>query len=300
MIRHRFLLAYLVGLFVAVTPLSGWAQNGLPPALSAGAVLLLDPAEQILFAKNADEAHAPASLVKLMTLYLAFEDIGAGRVRSEEPVIVSHRAARTPPYRLGLRSGERISLDLLLKGVAIASANDAATAVAEYLAGDEETFVARMNGKARELNLLQTHFANPHGLPDPNQRSTATDLALLTGHLLHDHPEARTILAGKAFTYRGQVFHRQIPLFQNPGGVQALKTGFTREAGYNLAVAAWRSGQRFLCILLGSESRSLSFVDARKLLQYGFGQAGLEPDATDSRTRPRRGSRSPSVFRTGS
>lgn len=254
---------------------------------------------QILFAKNPDEAHAPASLVKLMTLYLAFEDLGEGRVQWEEPVVVTSRAARTPRYRMGLRSGEQVSFDVLLKGVAIASANDAATALAEHLGGDEETFVARMNEKARELNLLHTHFANPHGLPDPNQRSTATDLALLTNHLLQDFPEVRTILGGKTFAYRGQVFQRRIPLFQNPGGVQALKTGFTREAGYNLAVAAWRSGQRFLCILLGSETRSLSFVDARKLLQYGFDQAGLEPAVTDPRPLPRKGSRSSAALRAG-
>ena len=282
-----------------MSPVPGSAQNGRSLALSAESVLLLDPSGHIIFAKNPDEAHAPASLVKLMTLYLAFEDIGAGRATWEEPVVVSPRVARTPKYRMGLRSGEQVPFDVLLKGVAIASANDAAAAVAEHLGGDEETFVARMNEKARELNLRHTHFANPHGLPDPNQRSTATDLAHLIGHLLRDYPDVRTILGGNTFTYRGQVFQRRISLFQNPGGVQALKTGFTKEAGYNLAVAAWRSGQRFLCILLGSETRSLSFIDARKLLQYGFIQTGLEPAAAEPRALPRKNGR-PTVLRTGS
>ena len=291
---------FLAGFFALVTPVPSGAQNGHPLALSAESVLLLDPTTgQILFAKNPDEAHAPASLVKLMTLYLAFEDIGAGRVHWEEPVVVSPRVAQTPRYRMGLRSGEQVPFELLLKGVAIASANDAAAAVAERLGGDEETFVARMNEKAKELDLPHTHFANPHGLPDPNQRSTATDLARLIGHLLQDYPDVRTILGGNTFTYRGQVFQRRIPLFQNPGGVQALKTGFTREARYNLAVAAWRSGQRFLCILLGSETRSLSFIDARKLLQYWFTQTSLEP-ATEPRTLPRKNGHSPAVLRTGS
>jgi D-alanyl-D-alanine carboxypeptidase len=264
-----------------LAPITGRAQNGHPLALSAESVLLLDPEGRILFAKNSDGEHAPASLVKLMTLYLAFEDMAAGLVHWEDPVTVSLRAAQTPRYRMGLRGGERVSFGLLLEGVAIASANDAATAVAEHLAVDEETFVERMNAKARELNLVHTRFANPHGLPDPGQRSTAKDLAFLTSHLLQDYPEARTILGGKTFVYRGQVFSRRIPLFREPGGVQALKTGFTREAGYNLAVAAWRSGQRLLCILLGSETRSLSFVDAQKLLQYGFSQTGLAPAAED-------------------
>jgi D-alanyl-D-alanine carboxypeptidase (penicillin-binding protein 5/6) len=247
----------------------------------------------VLFAKNPDGEHAPASLVKLMTLYLAFEEMEAGRVHWDDTVVVSLRAARTPRYRMGLRSGEQVSFGLLLKGVAIASANDAATAVAEYLAGDEEAFVVRMNDKARALSLLNTRFVNPHGLPDPNQRSTATDLALLTIHLLQDYPEARTLLGGTTFVYRGQVYNRRIPLFQDPGGVQALKTGFTNESGYNLSVAAWRSGQRFLCILLGSATRSLSFIDAKKLLRYAFRQAGLEPTAEDRRPPPRRKSGRP-------
>jgi D-alanyl-D-alanine carboxypeptidase len=298
-ILRRTPLAYLVCLLLAgsagLAPVTGWAQNGHPPALSAESVLLLDPEGRILFAKNPDAEHAPASLVKLMTLYLAFEDMEAGLVQWEEPVVVSLRAARTPRYRMGLRGGEQVSFGLLLEGVAIASANDAATAVAEHLAGNEEAFVARMNDKAQVLNLVHTRFANPHGLPDPNQRSTAKDLALLTSHLLQDYPQARTILGGKTFVYRGQVYHRQISLFRDPGGVQALKTGFTREAGYNLALAAWRSGQRFLCILLGSETRSLSFVDAQKLLQYGFSQTGLEPAAADRRPLPQKNSR-PRVF----
>lgn len=268
-----------------------WAQNGRPLTVSAESVLLVDPEGQILFAKNPGEEHAPASLVKLMTLYLAFEDLDAGRVRWYDPATVSVNAARTPRYRMGLRAGERVPFGVLLEGVGIASANDAATAVAEHLAGDEETFVTRMNEKARELNLGRSRFANPHGLPDPSQRSTATDLALLTDHLLQDFPQVRTILGGRTFVYRGRVYQRRIPLFNDPGGVQALKTGFTKEAGYNLAVAAWRSGRRFLCILLGSETRVLSFVDAQKLLQYGFSQTGLELPADNHRPLPRKNQR---------
>lgn len=226
-----------------------------------------------------------------MTLYLAFEAMEAGRVHWDESVTVSLRAARTPPYRMGLRSGEQVTFGLLLEGVAIASANDAATAVAEHLAGDAESFVERMNEKARSLNLVDTRFANPHGLPDPTQRSTAKDLAILASHLLQDFPLARTVLGGKTFVFRGRVYSRRIPLFRDPGGIQALKTGFTREAGYNLAVAAWRGGQRFLCVLLGAESRSLSFLEARKLLQYAFAQTGLEPMDPDQHTRPRKQSR---------
>jgi len=282
----RFILAFSVMLWLAAAP--AWAQNGHAPALSAEAVLLLDADGKVLFSKNAAEDHAPASLVKLMTLYLAYEDLESGRAHWDDPVTVSRRAADTPRYRMGLRAGETASLGTLLEGVAIASANDAATAVSEHLGGTEEEFVARMNVKAGNLGLAATHFANAHGLPDPNQRTTANDIAALIGRLVHDYPASRTILGGKNFIYRGRVYSRRIPLFDDPGGVQALKTGFTNEAGYNLAVAAWRAGQRFLLVVLGAQTRSLSFRDARRLLQYGFIANGIESGEEPRRPAPAR------------
>ena len=246
-------------------------------------MLLIDPQGTVLFAKNAEEEHAPASLVKLMTLYLAYEDLEAGRVDWEDPVTVSLKASRTARYRMGLRAGEVVPFGVLLEGVAIASANDAATAVAEHLAGDEESFVARMNAKAQELGLTATRYANPHGLPDAAQRSTARDLAALTDHLLQDFPGVRTILGGRTFIYRGRVYSRRVPPFIETGGVQAFKTGFTHEAGYNLAVAAWLDGQRFVGIVLGAPSRGLSFLDAQRLIRYGLTLSGLEPPAQNSR-----------------
>ena len=249
------------------------------PKFSAEAVLLVDPDGRVIYAKNAENERAPASLVKLMTLYLACEDLDAGRANVEELVSVSRHAASVGRYRMGLRVGEEVPLHVLLEGVAIASANDAATALAERLAGDESTFVARMNDKARELGLTGTRFANPHGLPDAIQRSNARDLAMLTGRLLQDYPMSRPLLGGQTFIYRGRVYARHIPLFSDPGGVQALKTGFTQEAGYNLAVAAWRGGQQFLMIVLGARTRALSFLDAKRLLHYGFVETGLEAPA---------------------
>jgi len=264
------------------------AQNGKPLALNAEAVLFQDAEGNILLTKNAEESHAPASLVKLMTLYLAFKDLEAGRVELEEPVPISPRAARTHASRMGLRAGEVVPFELLLKGVAIASANDAATAVAEHLGGDEQSFVDRMNVEAEALGLTATRFANPHGLPDPTQRTTAKDLATLTAKLLQNFPLARAFLGGTRFVYRGKVHTRRIPLLQDPWGVQALKTGFTNEAGYNLVVAASRGGQSFLAILLGAQSRSLSFRDAQKLLHYGFVRVGVEPPAQERHALPRR------------
>jgi D-alanyl-D-alanine carboxypeptidase len=247
-----------------------------PPALSAEAGLLLDPEGHTVFAKNAGAVRAPASLVKLMTLYLACEALEAGRSDVDTLVTVSHHAATIARYRMGLRTGQQVPVQVLLEGVAIASANDAAVALAEHLGGDEATFVVWMNDKAHELGLGDTHFANPHGLPDPSQHSTARDLAELTARLLRDHPMSRPLLGGQTFVFNGRVYARHIPLFTDPGGVQALKTGFTQEAGYNLAVSAWRDGQQFLMIVLGSRSRAQSFLDAKRLLRFGFVENGLE------------------------
>jgi D-alanyl-D-alanine carboxypeptidase (penicillin-binding protein 5/6) len=274
---------------VLLAPAVAVAQaNGRSPALNAEAVLLIDTEGRTVFAKNAQVDHAPASLVKLMTLYLAFEDIEANRATLEDPVTISPAAATTPRYRMGLRTGEVVPLRILLEGVAIASANDAATAVAEHLGGDEATFVARMNAKGLELGMTATRYANPHGLPDPTQRSNAQDIALLMGRLLQDHPGARTILGGQTFIYRGRVYARHISLFNDPGGVQALKTGFTREAGHNLAVSAWRAGQHFVMIVLGARTRAQSYLDGKKLLRYGFIETGLEAQDEPRRPTPKR------------
>ena len=293
----RLLLSLIVVLVALAAPAVAHASPR-PPALSAEAVLLLDPEGRTVFAKNAEAERAPASLVKLMTLYLACEALETGRADVDEPVTISHHAAITPRYRMGLRTGQQVPFHVLLEGVAIASANDAASALAEHLAGDEATFVGWMNDKAQEFGLAGTHFANPHGLPDPSQRSTARDLADLTARLLRDHPMSRPLLGGQTFVYNGRVYARHIPLFTDPGGVQALKTGFTNEAGYNLAVSAWRNGQQFLMIVLGSRSRAQSFLDAKRLLRFGFVESGVEtpPEPKPIPRRPVR-SRRPAAAR---
>lgn len=258
----------LIGILAWALPV-----RAAPPPVTAEAVLLVDLASgRTLFAKNAGEERAPASLVKMMTLYLAYEDVRAGKVTLREPVTVTANAMRTPRYRMGLEAGEVVPFDTLLLGVAVASANDAATAVAEHLAGSEELFVERMNARGQELGLTHTVFANAHGLPDPRQRTTARDMAALAEALLRDFPESREFLGETQFRWQGRLYQRRISLFRDPGGVTALKTGYTLEAGYNLAVAAGRTGQRLLCIVLGATTRGLSFLDANRLLRFGFGE----------------------------
>lgn len=277
-----------IALVASLTLLLGAAGvSAEPPArplpLSAEAALLIDPRGEVLFAKNAAGDHAPASLVKLMTIFVACDAIEAGDAEWDAPVHISARAANTPRYRMGLRAGESVALRTLLEAVGQASANDAATAVAEHVGGNEETFVQLMNNKAMLLGLRDTRFANPHGLPDPAQRTTAKDIAALTQALMQAHPEARPLLGGGGFAYGGRFYKRNIPLFNDPGGVEALKTGYTREAGYNLAVEAFRSGERFLLVVLGSQTRTASFLDARTLLRYAYNEPAVETASRSSR-----------------
>ena len=269
-------LGIAVSLAILLSPLPSFAESR-PLSLTASRAVLLDPTGKVLFAKDADESHAPASLVKMMTLYIALEDVEAEQVKLDDLVTISQHAAMTPRYRMGLKTGERVPFHVLLDGVGIASANDAATAVAEHIGrGNEAAFVDRMNEKAKELGLAHTQFVNPHGLPAASQRSTARDLATLISRLVTDHPSSRTILGAQSFDYHNRTYTRHIPLFRDPGGVEALKTGFTREAGYNLAVTTWRAGQQFLMIVLGAKTRRQSFIDAQRVLHYGFVEAGLE------------------------
>lgn len=265
-------LAMLPPATASTESVPGGAPVGNVP-VSAEAVVLLDlETGKVLFEKNAEGDRAPASLVKMMTLYIAYDELRTGHVTRGEPVTIGPNVMRTPRFRIGLATGQVVPFETLLAAVAIASANDAATAVAERLAESEEKFVERMNAEAERLGLTHTVFANPHGLPDARQRTTARDMATLAEHLLRDFPESRVLLGDTDFVWRGRIFRRRIPLFRDPGGVTALKTGFTLEAGYNIAVAAGRAGQRLLCVVLGAETRGLSFLDAGRLLKFGFGE----------------------------
>jgi D-alanyl-D-alanine carboxypeptidase len=229
---------------------------------------MLDAQGRVLFARRADAAHAPASLVKLMTLYLAYDDIAAGCARLDDRVTISGYAALTPHARLPLRDGDALPLSSVLAAVAIRSSNAAATALAEHLAGDEAAFVGRMNRCAKTLGLTATRFATSHGLPHRHQRTTARDVARLLGRLLADHPASSKVLGGRDVVFRGRTYRRNVPLFSDPAGIAALKTGFTAESGYNLALAARSAGRPVLLVVLGASTRASSFADARRLLRH--------------------------------
>ncbi len=241
-----------------------------PVTLNAIAGVLLDCEGQPLFVHHPDLIHPPASLAKLMTLYLAFEAITAGNVQLRDRVRPSPYALLTPHGKLRPDDGKTHSLLSLLKAAMAISDNSSATAIAEHVATDETSFVKRMNQKCRELGLRSTQFATPHGLPHRNQWSSARDLARLTMRLFCDYPAAGRLLSPSHRKDAKRGYAGSSHLFEHGGGILGFKTGYTEESGYNLAVAARRRGRTLFAVTLGSTSRASSFTDAARLLRRGF------------------------------
>jgi D-alanyl-D-alanine carboxypeptidase len=236
--------------------------------LSATAAIVLDAVTgNMLAGLHQDRRRFPASLVKLMTLLVALDAVGDGRTTLRSSVPISAYAAQTPHPRLACRSGSTLSLRSLLEALSVRSSNLAATAIAEHVGGSERAFVDAMNATARRLGLRQTRFATPHGLPHRDQYTTAREMARLFAHLLQEHPHARRLLSRTRITVQGREYQRDIPLLAPSTTVLAVKTGFTWEAGYNVAVA-WAAGRTVrVGVVLSAVSRAASFADIRRLAE---------------------------------
>jgi len=249
------------------------AQNGRRPVLSAESVLLLDAHGKVLFSKNPSEDHAPASLVKLMTLYLACEALDAGRAQWEEPVLVSHRAALTPRYRMGLKNGESVPLRTLLEGVAIASANDAATAVAEHLGGTEDAFVAAMNAKAEALGMRHSRFVDSTGLHSENV-STAEELVkMVKASYTYGVIREYTTTASHDVDIPGRrhsvEFRNTNVLVRNKQwDIGLSKTGFINEAGRCLVMQVQIASRSVIIVLLDSFGKYTRISDANRIKKW--------------------------------
>lgn len=275
----RRVLAATVGLAVLVNGLAAGAVRaaGIPFDVTVSSALLLDVGTgQVLYAKNIHEAHPPASLSKLMALLLIFEALKAGRARLEDPVRTSATAASMGGSQVWLEAGETRSLKEMIEAIAIASANDATVAVAEYLAGTEEAFVRAMNRRAQELGLEGTHFANSTGLPrdgaDQN-RMTAADAARIARELVTAHPEVLEYTRVWRTVFRKEPrfdlvnTNRLIQVYE---GTDGLKTGHTTEAGWHLVATAKRGDRRLIAVLLQAKSDQERVEQAARLLDYGF------------------------------
>lgn len=237
---------------------------------SESAVLMDGRTGQILFQKNPEKRMSPASLVKVMTLYLAFDAIKRGSVKLNQEEVVSKRAWKMGGSQMFLEVGDKIKFIELIRGVAAISANDAALAIAEFLTGAEEVFVHEMNEKAGALGLKHTHFVNCHGLDAEGQETSAIDMAHLGFHYIHDHPNALEFHALPEYTYRGIKQKNWNPLLNRGKGVDGLKTGYLRTAGYHILFSAKKDAQRLIGVVMGAKTADNRDNDALKLIGYGF------------------------------
>ena len=254
------------------------AVAAVPPApkLPADAYFLMDAATgQVLVDHNGDLSLPPASLTKIMTSYVLAEEVDAGRASLDDMIKVSRNAwSQNPAFRgsslMWIEPGKPVSLRDLERGVVISSGNDASVAVAEHLAGTESSFVDVMNQLGAELGLDNTVYRNPHGLPHPEHRTTARDLATLSVALINSHPEHYKIYKEQSFTYNGIKQYNRNSLLRSDASVDGLKTGYTSEAGYGLVASAQREDMRLVSVVLGSASKRTRASENSSLLNYGF------------------------------
>ena len=241
---------------------------------SRAAILYDMSSGKVLYEQSADASIPPASLTKILTLYLTFEAIESGQISLCDKVRVSSRAASMPKVRMGLRRGDLVTVSQLIHGMAIESGNDAAAAMAEHLSGSIESFVVRMNAKARELGMTNSRFMTPNGLPAAGQLTTARDILKLSIAYISRFPEALSISSIRSYTYKGKTDHNPNNLLGRCPGVDGLKTGFVCASGFNISATALRDHNRLIAVVLGARSPGVRCVDAENLFEAGYREIG--------------------------
>jgi D-alanyl-D-alanine carboxypeptidase len=243
--RRQICAAVAAAVLSLVIPARGWTAD-----YSAAVVADLTSG-QVLFSHAAEEPRFPASLTKMMTLYLLFEDLERGRLSLESPLVVSDYAAAQSPTKLGLRGGEAIRAEDAIRALVTHSANDAAVTVAENLEGSEPAFAARMTRTAHQIGMNGTQFRNASGLPDPNQYSTAWDMMVLGAALQSRFPRYFAYFKTGSFSFRGRTYRNHNHLLGRIDGVDGIKTGYTRASGFNLVTSIRRGGRTFVAVVMG-------------------------------------------------
>jgi len=235
--------------------------------------IIVDAASgDVLEEVNADQPRHPASLAKMMTLYLAFEALRDRRITLDQAVPVSGHAASMEPTKLGLIPGSQLSVEQAILGMVTKSANDGAAALGELLGGSEDRFAQMMTLRARALGMSHTTFQNASGLPDPEQWTTARDLAVLSRHLINDFPSYYGYFSTKSFIWHRQVIFNHDNMLRSYPGADGLKTGYTEASGHNLVTSAVRGGVRLVGVVLGAASNGERDIHMASLLDNGFEQ----------------------------
>lgn len=254
----------------AVTPLPALPVPAAPE-LAAPAYILIDfHSGAELAAKNADERREPASLTKMMTEYIVFQELKTGNLKLTDLVTISEKAWRAEGSRTFVEVGHKVPVEVLIKGLMIQSGNDASIALAEHIAGSEQTFAQLMNQYAVQLGMTGTNFMNATGLPHPEHYSTARDMAILAAALIRDFPEFYKWHGEKQFTWNGITQYNRNKLLWRDSTVDGIKTGHTRAAGYCLASSSVRDGMRLISVVMGSKSEETRADQTQALLNYGF------------------------------
>jgi D-alanyl-D-alanine carboxypeptidase len=227
----------------------------LTPDPNLDAALIVDaPTGEVLYARNNDAIRHPASLTKMMTLYVVFDKLRAHKISLDTTFPASAYAASQPRAHLRIHPGETMTVDAAIKAVVVCSANDVAVALAEGVAGGEPQFVELMNAKARALGMTHTYYTNASGLPDPSQVTTADDLAILARHLIYDFPEYFPYFRTPSTTWNGRDYNTHDALIGNYKGVDGIKTGYIDTSGYNLVTSIERGRTRLVAIVMGGVS----------------------------------------------
>jgi D-alanyl-D-alanine carboxypeptidase (penicillin-binding protein 5/6) len=269
-----FLFVALV-LLLAVQPLAARAQPGFAESKFAAIVMDADTGK-ILYAKNADDRRYPASLTKVMTLYLTFDALERGKLKMSDRVVFSRHAAAQAPTKLGLRPGQSITVKQAIDIVAVKSANDVATALAEKVGGSESRFARMMTAKAHELGATHTRFYNASGLPDSRHVTTAHDLALIARATIRDFPQYYDAFGQERTTFRGRVIPGHDHLLAMDG-VDGVKTGYTRASGFNLISSGMRGHHRIVAVVLGGSTARTRDRFMAHLLRAGFAAVAAPP-----------------------
>jgi len=241
------------------------------------AVLMEAASGQMLAAQNKDERIAPASFAKVLTLYIVYDAIRSGKSQLTDDVYISKKAWETGGSKMYVEVGTKVPLEEIIKGIAIVSGNDACVAVAEHIAGSTEAFVQLMNDTARKLGMTNSHFDNVHGLPSPQQYTTAYDMAILARSYINEFPDALKMHSTLEYTYSGIRQDNRNTLLRKDPSVDGLKTGFIGEAGYHLLATAKRDERRLVAVVMGTKNQAIRAEEALKLLNYGYRNFAFVP-----------------------
>ena len=264
---------FLLFSLVLLSVVSHAAVRPVPsvPVVSAKSYILQDFASGHVIAEfNAEQRLPPASITKLMTAYVVSNELSAGNITLEDEVLISEKAWRMVGSRSFIEVNTKVTVGVLLRGMIIQSGNDAAVALAEHVAGSEETFSQMMNQYAQQLGMFDTNYQNATGLPGKDHYTTAKDIAILSTAVIRDFPDHYAWYAEKKFTYNNITQQNRNKLLWRDKSVDGLKTGHTQEAGYCLAASSERQGTRLISVVLGTDSENARAAETQKLFSYGF------------------------------